>query len=271
MLDIKSRLCASVEVFYGVRGKSVSDMPLSEAARRIADEGYGVEVLIAQAWDDRSLPTDETIKQLADICRTAKFMTTHACINTWSPDVLRREILIAACIGIHQMVVHPYTLGFGVDACCSSADEVREICKYALDNGVILALENLGQTGITSMRRSLDMIGADPETTGLGICVDIGHAHRSCASDGIRPEVFLREFRDVIFEVHVDDNFCADDLHLPPGQGSIDWPPVVEAMIELRDDAVICLEIACPAAPIQALNNSREFLQSIADCKLTTG
>jgi sugar phosphate isomerase/epimerase len=264
MLDIASRLGGSVEVFYGIRGTAVCDMPLGEAARRIADAGYGVEVLISQAWDDRSLPTDETIEQLADVCRTTKFMTTHARINTWAPEVLRQEIIIAARIGVQQMVVHPYVLGFDVEDCSPPADEIRDLCGFARDSGVRLALENLGKTGITSMRRSLDIIGSDPENAGLGLCIDVGHAHRSCSNDGIRPEAFLAEFGDLIFEVHVDDNLGDKDLHLPPGQGTIDWPPVIEAMTKLRDDAVICLEIAWPADPMKALNESREFL-------LTTG
>ena len=105
------------------------------------------------------------------------------------------------------------------------------MCRFALDNGVMLALENLGKTGIISMRRSLDMIGTEPEKTGMGICIDIGHAHRSCTADGIRPEAYLKEFRDLIIELHVHDNIGDKDLHRPPGEGTIDWGPVVEAIV----------------------------------------
>lgn len=270
MLDISSQLAASVEVFYGIRGVSNCDMPVADAARQIADAGFGVEVLVAEGWTDRTLPSDETIAQIAEIARTASVMTVHASINTWAPDVLRTEILIAARMGVSQMVVHPYVLGQDVEGHTPDAQEVRDLCLFALDNGVMLALENLGKTGITSMRRSLDMIGTEPEKTGLGICIDVGHANRSCTEDDVRPEAFLREFRDLILEVHVDDNFGDKDLHLPPGQGNIDWPPVIEAMRELREHAVICLEIAWPEAPMQALHESREFLLSTANCELST-
>lgn len=271
MLDIASQLGASVEVFYGVRGTSACDLPVAEAARQIADAGFGVEVLIAEGWTDRALPSDETIERIAEIGRAAKFVTTHACINTWAPDVLRTEILIATRMGVSQMVVHPYVLGQDVDGHTPDAQEVRDLCSFALDNGVLLALENLGKTGITSMRRSVEMIGTEPERTGLGICIDVGHANRSCTDDGVRPEAFLREFRDLILEIHVDDNFGDKDLHLPPGEGNIDWPLVVEAIRAVRDDAVICLEIAAPERPMQALQDSREFLLSIADRVVSTG
>lgn len=268
MLDIASRTSGSVEVFYGVRGTPCSDMPIPAAARRIVDAGFGVEVLMADYWHVRERPSEETIEQLAEVWRAAKIMTTHACLNTWKPDAFREEVLLAARIGVPRMVVHPYVLGLDIEDCRPADSEVRDLCKFALDNGVRLALENLGKTGITSLRRALDIVGADPETTGLGICIDVGHANRSCTIDGIRPEVFLREFADVIVEVQVDDNFGDKDLHLPPGQGTIDWPPVMEAMRQLREDTVVCLEIASPDNPIQALHDSRDFLLSTANCQL---
>jgi len=270
VLDIAFQLAASVEVFYGIRGTASCDMPIPEAARRIVETGFGVEVLIAERWGNRELPSDETIARVAEVARAAKFMTAHACINTWAPDTLRTEILIAARMGVSRMVIHPYVLGQDVEGHTHSVQDARDLCSFALDNGVMLVLENLGKTRITSMRRSVDMIGTEPEKTGMGICIDVGHAHRTCTTDGIRPEAYLKEFRDLILEVHVDDNLGTKDLHLPPGQGTIDWPPVIEAMRELRDDAIVCLEIAWPDAPMQALRESREFLLSTVNCELST-
>lgn len=260
MLDIDAQLSASIEVFYGVRNSSVSDMHIVDAARQIADAGYGVEVLIAEGWMDRSLPSDDTISRLAEVGKQAKYMTAHASVNAWDPDAIRDEILIAARMGMSQIVVHPYVLGEGPEGPSEPQDQARDICRFALDNGVLLVLENLGLTGIESMRRSIEAIGASPCETGLAVCIDVGHANRTCTNDGIRPEEYLREFRDLIRDVHVDDNFGTKDLHLPPGQGGIDWPPVIAAMLDLPDDAIVCLEIACPNAPMEALNDARDFL-----------
>jgi sugar phosphate isomerase/epimerase len=264
LLDISKNLAASVEVFYGVRNSSVCDMPLAQAARKIVDAGYGVEILVAQGWDDRALPDDALIEQMAEIGKSARIITTHACVNTWAPDVLKQEIAITRRMGIKQMVIHPYVLGIGLDDHEPSACQARELCKFAGDNGVFLVLENLGKLALPALRCAIDMVGSDPVTTGLGICVDIGHAHRSCTDDGIRPEKFLSELGDLIYEVHVDDNFGHKDLHLPPGHGSVDWLPVVEEMLKLRDEAVICLEIAWPADPLNALKESHDFLIATA-------
>ncbi len=253
-------MIASVEVFYGIRGKSSCELSIPETARRVVEAGFGVEVLLADHWMLRERPSEETIEHLTEICRVAKIMTTHACLNTWNPDAFREEALLAARIGIPLMVIHPYVLGLDIEDCRPAESEVRDLCRFALDNGVMLALENLGKTGVNSLRRALDMVGAEPERTGLGICIDVGHANRSCTLDGIRPEAFLKEFGELILEVHVDDNLGEKDLHLPPGQGNIDWPPVIEAIGELRDDAVICLEITSDGDPIQTLKDSRDFL-----------
>lgn len=262
MLDICAQLGASVEVFYGVRNSSVCGMHITEAARRIVDAGFGVEVLIAEGWMDRALPSDETIAQLAEIGQRAKTMTAHASVNAWDPETLRAEIEIAARMGVSRMVVHPYVLGQSVEGQEHPAQEARDLCSFALDHGVMLVLENLGLTGIGSMRQSVELIGAEPEKTGMGVCIDVGHANRSYTRDGITPEAYLREFRDMIREVHLDDNLGAKDLHMPLGQGSIDWTPVVDAMRDLREDTFACLEIAWPEAPMQALEESRRFLAS---------
>lgn len=244
-------------MFYGVRGVSGCKTPIPETARRIVEAGFGVEVLVANHWAVKEPVSEATIEQLAGICRVAKFMTIHATLNTWSPERFRSEILTAQRIGVPLMIIHPYVLGLDIEGCNPAADEVRDLCKFARDHGVHLALENLGKTGVRSLRRAIDIVGDD---SGLGICIDVGHAHRSCTLDGIRPEAFLAEFRGVIAEVHVDDNYGDKDLHLPPGQGTIDWPPVVEAMRRLPEDAIVCLEIAAPERPIETLHESREFL-----------
>ncbi|NLN79287.1 MAG: sugar phosphate isomerase/epimerase [Armatimonadetes bacterium] len=265
MLDVAANLSASVEVFYGVRNSSVCDLPLVDAARRIVDAGFGVEILTAQGWDDRTLPDDKLIEAIAEIAESTALMTTHACVNTWAPDVLRKEILITQRMGIKQMVIHPYVLGFNVEGHEPSAQAARDLCHFAQDCGILLVLENLGKMGMPWLKRVLDAVGWDIKSSGLGVCIDVGHAHRSCSEDGIRPEAFLQEFRDIIREVHVDDNLGHKDLHLPPGHGTIEWGAVMDAMVELPAETIVCLEIAWPAHPIKALRESRDFLLSVIE------
>lgn len=270
MIDIESRISAALLVFYGVPGSGCPDIPLCQTARQVADAGFGVEVFVGETWEKRPLPSDETVGQIGDACRASKIISTHACVNRWDPETLRKEILISARMGASQMVIHPYALGQDIEGHSPDAQAARDLCLFALDNGVLLVLENLGKTGIASLRQALDNIGTEPKKTGLGICIDIGHAHRSCSADGIRPEAFLAEFGDLIYELHVHDNIGDKDLHRPPGEGTIDWPPVVQAMRGLREDAVICLEMVAKDRPIQALHDSRDFLLTTESPELVT-
>lgn len=262
MLDIESRLSAALLAFYGPPGTGCPDIPLEETARRVVEARFGVEIFIGETWENRVLPSDETVARIAEACRSARIVTTHAQFHEWDPEKLRNEILISAAMGASVMVVHPGNLGHDVKSCVSDAQAVRDVCLFALDHGVLLALENLVATGIDSMRRSLDMIGNEPLKTGLGICIDIGHANREQTLDGVTPCDYLAEFRDAIVEVHIYDNTGEKDHHLPPGTCTIDWPPVVCAMRQLPEDAVLCLEMIARDRPLRAMQEARAFLIS---------
>jgi len=262
MLCLDKRISGSVEVFFVSDRGGVPDTskPMAGCVAKLLAAGFGAEFLLADYWNANSPVSDSTINEMAEICAGADLLTIHTCVFKWAPDELRKEILTAVRLGVKQIVIHPYALGLDIQGCNPSRTEVRDLCKYALDNGVRLAVENLGKTGIISIRRALDIVGSDPDTTGLGVCVDTGHAYRSCAIDGIPPIAFIEEFRDQIIELHIDDNFGDEDLHLPPGEGSIDWPPILDAISHLRPDTVICLEIRSNGDPIETIRASRDFL-----------
>jgi sugar phosphate isomerase/epimerase len=46
--------------------------------------------------------------------------------------------------------------------------------------------------------------------------------------------------------VHVHDNRGHRDDHLPPGDGVIDWPDVVQSLKAASYDGWLMLELSCP-------------------------
>jgi sugar phosphate isomerase/epimerase len=78
----------------------------------------------------------------------------------------------------------------------------------------------------------------------LGLHLDVGHANI-----GRRPEEpnrvaeLLDAFGDRLAHVHVHDNLGLDDLHLPLGAGSVDWPAVVHALRGAGYDETVTIEI----------------------------
>lgn len=264
MLDLANRIAASVEIFYSsARGNEISSgdkLPMADCVESILNAGFGAEMLLADHWNSHSPVSESTVTRLEKLCKEADPVTIHSCVGKWDPEALRKEVLTARRIGVPQIVIHPYALGLDLPNHTPVHSDIRDLCKFALDNGVHFALENLGRTGITSLRRALDIVGSDPDSTGLGICIDTGHAHRSCTSDGIRPEAFIQEFRNLILEMHIDDNLGDADLHLPPGKGTIEWQPVMSEMSQLRENTIICLELASSTDPIATLNESRVLM-----------
>jgi sugar phosphate isomerase/epimerase len=74
--------------------------------------------------------------------------------------------------------------------------------------------------------------------------LDVGHA-----SIGRRPEEpnltgeLVEAFGDRLAHVHVSDNLGIDDLHLPLGAGSADWPVVVRVLRSAGYDKTVTIEI----------------------------
>lgn len=146
---------------------------------------------------------------------------------------------LGAChrLGIDTYTVHPAfltPLGF------VSRDKVKEAARDSLerldrisgDLGVKIALENMprmyASTGTTPQELT-ELI----EGTGLGICLDIGHAHTM----GLVKE-FLK-LKKRIINLHVHDNRGEFDEHLPIGDGTVDFPRVIKGLKGYRGRYVI--------------------------------
>ena len=56
------------------------------------------------------------------------------------------------------------------------------------------------------------------------------------------------------------DNDGEHDQHLPPGQGTLDWPPLLAALRTLSDRTVFCLELGGSADPWSAVRAARRFV-----------
>ena len=53
----------------------------------------------------------------------------------------------------------------------------------------------------------------------IGICLDYAHA----AAFGKYPEEWLAQLAPFVKHMHLNDNDLKEDMHLPVGEGAIDW------------------------------------------------
>ncbi len=261
MLDLATRTSASVYPFYeagdGCRDAAVTTIPMSGAARRILAEGLGVEIWVGE-YDFRPF-TAEAVAELEQVLRTDRPVTVHTRVQGRDLPALAAEIVLTARLKAEALVVHCGTLGLVEGRPDWGA--VRGFCERASESGFVLALENSGRIGIEPLRRALDEIGADPPATGLGICLDVGHAHRSRSVDGVGPVEFVSALHEAIVEVHVQDNLGREDLHRIPGRGSIDWDVLLTALDTLPERTIVCLETKCFGTPPETVRAGRRFLE----------
>jgi sugar phosphate isomerase/epimerase len=259
MKDISNRISVSLQLFQDDRETDQSSsMTLVQRVGELLEEGLGVEILMTEL--DGSRWSDSTKARLKELCNTDLAISAHANINEWDPGALRDEIRLANEVGVGLMVVHPYPLGVFLDERPVDSDEVRGLCDFARDHGVLLALENLGVLGMSGVDRIFDIVGSDPAKTGLGVCIDTGHAWRSFHRDRIPPVDFFRKYSDIIYEVHLNDNEGTEDLHLVPGDGTIDWEILSPEIRNLNNDTIICLELKKNDDPGAAMRRSRRFV-----------
>lgn len=145
-------------------------------------------------------------------------------------DELKRVIDVADVLPYSRMILH---MGGSReiadprkrDAAFSSLEHLTLHARHA---GVTICVENTNtEMGEPAYLRSfID----ETRLTGLRINFDIGHAH---LADGPEPERIAKSFepvREVIASAHIHDNHGEKDEHLPPFDGSIDWPAALKLL-----------------------------------------
>ncbi len=103
--------------------------------------------------------------------------------------------------------------------------------------GAHILIENVFERDPDTFRRIFDGLC---EVHPLSICFDTGHAHFLSHAP---LSVWLDTLGTDIIEVHLHDNAGDCDAHLPPGDGTIDFPALFEKMATLIPSPRIVLEM----------------------------
>jgi sugar phosphate isomerase/epimerase len=119
-------------------------------------------------------------------------------------------------------------------------DKVLEVAKVSLRRLDRLSQELGVKVGLENMPRGMFSMGTTPETllemvegTGLGICLDVGHANTM----GLLSEFMALKPR--LVNLHVHDNKGSFDEHLPIGDGTVDFGMVVGTLADYGGRFVI--------------------------------
>jgi sugar phosphate isomerase/epimerase len=168
-------------------------------------------------------------------------------IRTRGVQAILRAARGALFLGAKVMVVHCGDLcdetADRKDPLSRSLEALQQIVEGCTPLGVQIALVNLPPDHLTSSAEELmRMVEAFPAER-VGVCLDTGHANMA----GILLETIERAGPRIV-TVHLHDNDGSADQHRVPGEGTIDWIAVRDALARSNYAGPLMFEVDKPGA-----------------------
>ncbi|MCL4519387.1 MAG: sugar phosphate isomerase/epimerase [Thaumarchaeota archaeon] len=130
---------------------------------------------------------------------------------------------------------------------------LKEIVEYGRKNSVAINMENLSET-------AEDLEPVLSEVPDLGLTLDVGHANLGGSEN--KSIAIIERFGKLIRHVHLHDNYggnsSADDLHLPLGDGTVDFRAIMTSLMSAGYDGTLTLEVKP-----ESQGGSRDFVQTL--------
>ncbi len=219
----------------------------------------------------------EILRSLRDshlglVCHLPTFVTTAdltESLRRASVNEMTKSLEVASELGAKKVVLHP-SMVFGMGAFV-----IDTVKGYAYDflSEMVSAAQRLDITICLENMMPRNILGVDPDDfeeiftmfPSIKLTLDTGHANISDPG-GCRLIKLVERFGNRIAHLHFSDNLGSRDDHLAVGEGTIDFPDLVNSLKTLRYDDTLTLEIFNTNR--QALVNSRENIKMLllGDC-----
>ena len=122
----------------------------------------------------------------------------------------------------------------------NALDTLAPAVKRAEEIGCMLVLENINDVVPADRRKLVDAV-ASPN---LKLSVDTGHAHLVHGSNGAPPvDYFIKDAGEMLAHVHLQDADGYADRHWIPGEGSILWTSVFDAIAAMKEQPRLIIEV----------------------------
>ena len=206
----------------------------------------GIEVSQAHAYLRADVASFDEKKRTADI------------------GTLERHLSLCAKLGVKVVVMHP---GGRIDNPTQADREktkalntqsFKVLGDLAGSLGLKIGLENLTRPGAARPGELIDLIDAI-DNEAFGITLDTSHANIV----ELDIPAAIEDIGPLLIATHISDNDRSGDQHLTPSSGSIDWPPVTEALKGIGYPGLFNLEIPGERHPVMELRalKSRHALE----------
>jgi L-ribulose-5-phosphate 3-epimerase len=175
-------------------------------------------------------------------------------------DFLRRAIdlaceLEAGCVSLWSgKMIDPIPEDEAMDRLAAA---LRPVLDHAETSGMPLAFEPEPGMFVDTFRR-FDQLDQRVNHPLLRLTVDIGHVH--CIEEG-PVAAHLRQWGSRIKNIHIEDMVRGVHEHLMFGEGTIDFPPIIEALRETGYRGGVHVELSRHShMAIEAVAAARAFL-----------
>ncbi len=237
-------------------------------AYKLEDHGYtGWEILQegSQCLNSKNIQNLKNIYDTTGLELTLHLpfsdMNLAGLNNSIRSEVLRqmKHYLTLASNYINLAVIHPgYLSHYGVqvpqEAYLTNLASIREICDFAADFGILIAVENMPDFPKIfgkypdEILEMLESVGSH----NVGFTFDVGHAN----TVGLVND-FLDFLEEKISHVHIHDNMGKKDEHLSLGKGNINWKLVMERLSDYK--GIFVTEMGSVEEGIQSLEYLRKL------------
>jgi len=257
-------------VRIGLSNLQFPRIPVEEAIERVAELGADCIEIV---FDVPHFPPEFDMRKLRSLRRLINShglgVSVHGSvwdinaasyygpIRSLTMKQMKRSIDACGILGGDIVVIHPGRCPMPeMDKLLSMAkkwfiDFTSECLNHAKKRDIKLTLENFSLSANYPYSHPKEMVALARKLDGLGITFDIGHAYLgkrmtkvSAPEQKIASEIKL--MREYLAHVHIHDNHGEKDEHLPPGEGNINFKPIMRALKEINYDGWLILELWRP-------------------------
>ncbi len=203
---------------------------------RALDE-HGLKLASLHAPTSRDLSATREGGQPLSICEVERVRRIEAM------DELKRAIDVAEELPFSRMIFHMGGPRETADPRKRDAafSSLEHLMLHARHLGVTVCLENTtSEMGAPSYLRSFV---DETRLSELRFNFDIGHAHLADGAEEDRVGESFAPLKDLVAGAHIHDNHGDKDEHLPPYEGTIDWPAAVKLLKTAPEGASLPLAL----------------------------